>query len=228
MFTNLQKGFGGGEIAPELWGKTDHPKYPIALKKCENFKVTRAGNLTKCPGTELVARTPNDLPVRLFKFVIDDEEGYLLEFSDSLVRFYQDGKIVAPNGSTWNTPTTGITYSPGSVVTYSGNTYIAIYNQNNDNSNKEPDTHTDYWYQITGTTYELQTNYAQDDLSALKFRQVNGVLYIVHPSYAPMELVFDKDVPGFYFKKVMTIPSIKSDYLQAHVDGYESGLYEYD
>jgi hypothetical protein len=227
MFTNLQKGFGGGEIAPELWGKTDHPKYPIALKKCENFKVTRAGNLTKCPGTELVARTPNDLPVRLFKFVIDDEEGYLLEFSDSLVRFYQDGKIVAPSGSEWNI-LEDATYSPGSVVTYSGNTYIAIYNQNNDNSNKEPDTHTDYWYQITGTTYELQTNYAQDDLSALKFGQVNGVLYIVHPSYAPMELVFDKDVPGFYFKKVMTIPSIKSDYLQAHVDGYEAGLYEYD
>jgi len=209
MFTNLQKGFGGGEIAPELWGKTDHPKYPIALKKCENFKVTRAGNLTKCPGTEMVARTPNDLPVRLFKFVIDDEEGYLLEFSDSLVRFYQDGKIVAPSGSEWNI-LEDETYSPGSVVTYSGNTYIAIYNQNNDNSNKEPDTHTDYWYQITGTTYELQTNYAQDDLSALKFRQVNGVLYIVHPSYAPMELVFDKDVPGFYFKKVMTIPTILS------------------
>lgn len=233
MFTNLQKGFGGGEIAPELWGKTDLPKYPISLKTCENFKVSRTGNVTKCPGTEMIARTPSDGIVRLFKFVLDNQSGFLLEMSDGLIRVFQNGKYWNPGSSTWNNTTT---YSPGSLVTYNLNQYIAIYNKI-ENSGITPGTDITQWVEVNQPTYSVPCIYTRGSmndsdfrkfLNEIKFRQVNGVMFFVHPDYPPIELVFDADMPGFYFKNVTQIPEIKSSGFRFIGSQGDAGSQEYD
>ena len=39
-----------------------------------------------------------------------------------------------------------------------------------------------------GPNYEVTTPYASVDLGVLQFRQINSVMYIVHPSYPPAKL----------------------------------------
>ncbi|MGH2612063.1 MAG: hypothetical protein ACRDFB_03315 [Rhabdochlamydiaceae bacterium] len=208
----MQKGFNG-ELAPEFWGRMDVPKYPYFLKKMENFKVTSSSTAQKCSGTEYIINTPNNEPVRLIKFILNAQNGYLVELSNNLIRFFQDGAIIETESSTWNNSTT---YNPGQAVTDGGNTYIAIQS----NINIEPGVTTGwsaYWFENNQPTYSIPSDYLTSELPDLDYRQVGNTIFIVHPSHKPTKLIFNPDVLGdgseigaFYLTDLLTVPKIIS------------------
>lgn len=56
----LQNSFVGGEIAPNLYGRTDIEVYSHAAKSINNFDVCKTGGLRKRQGTQLVWHSANE------------------------------------------------------------------------------------------------------------------------------------------------------------------------
>lgn len=89
-----------GEIDPNLWGDTSNPKYSISMRTCKNWIPSPQGAIVKRPGTRFIAITKNDAasPSRLIPFVFSDGQAFLLEFSNLILRFYQNGQYVGVGG----------------------------------------------------------------------------------------------------------------------------------
>lgn len=88
-----QTSFLGGELAPQMWGRTDLSQHAKGLRAARNFFVSKQGALVSRPGTTLVAAAGN-ANVRLVPFVYSDTQSYVVEFSDSVVRFYYRGGVL--------------------------------------------------------------------------------------------------------------------------------------
>jgi hypothetical protein len=89
--TNIpQRSFCKGEITPALYARSDQVAYATGLRTCRNFLVKRTGGVDNRPGTELVGVAAGDV-VRLIPFVFNDDQTYVLEFTNTLVRFIRDG-----------------------------------------------------------------------------------------------------------------------------------------
>lgn len=207
METILQSNFGGGEIAPEFWNDKTLKQYPISLKTCRNFKIDRGGKLKKCPGTIIVpgSNTLTSSP-RLIPFIIGPQESYILEFVDNAIYFIKDGEFVSPDLTAWSGSTT---YVPGQTVEGDGSTYYytAIYTSLQ-NLNIQPGVTTgwaNYWVKSYLPGYSIQSPFTNLEAQDIKFRQVNGVLYIVHPNYPPQQIIYsnpDKKQPVFYCTQI--------------------------
>jgi len=95
-----QKNFSGGEISPDLEGRTDLKVYSKGLSTSLNVMCTNKGDLIPRPGTEYVsltsqidtvnARAPKK--ARLIPFKISDENSYMLEFTDGRMKIFKDEK----------------------------------------------------------------------------------------------------------------------------------------
>lgn len=96
-----QASFAGGELAPELWGRTDLARHAMALKRCRNFIPARSGAAVTRPsmlylgpvkGGALGEETST--PVRLVPYLYSSGAtvtAYLLEFGDLYFRVWQGG-----------------------------------------------------------------------------------------------------------------------------------------
>jgi len=91
----IQSSFSAGELAPQMWGRTDLARYKNGLAVCRNFFVDYRGGVSTRPGTSFVGPAPfqNSL-VRLFKFVFSSTQAYVLEFTEGLIRFIYQGAYV--------------------------------------------------------------------------------------------------------------------------------------
>lgn len=87
--TPILPSLNAGEVTPWLEGRVDFAQYPKALRKCVNFMPLVQGPLTKRSGTKFVAnaRTAGKKS-RLIPFIKDDNNAYILEFSDGYIRFF--------------------------------------------------------------------------------------------------------------------------------------------
>lgn len=99
MSTIRQAALNGGEIAPELYGRTDHPRYVSGVRKLLNFIATPHGAAKNRPGSKLVAKVKDStVKPRLIPFVFSTTQTYVLEFGNLYLRFHQAGGQVVSLG----------------------------------------------------------------------------------------------------------------------------------
>ena len=97
----IQTSFGGGEVAPALFGRTDIDQYSVACQIVENFLVKTSGALISTPGTTYVRTVSNvTLRTRLIKFVFNRSDAYIIEMGKNYFRFYTNQGIVLTTGTT--------------------------------------------------------------------------------------------------------------------------------
>lgn len=93
MRTTLnQKNFSAGQIARDLWGRTDSAKYQSGLKKLRNCFINKRGILYNSPGTQTIM--PDKFPTKLtrsitFKFSFNQQ--FELIFGDKYLHIIQNG-----------------------------------------------------------------------------------------------------------------------------------------
>jgi hypothetical protein len=88
----LQRSFGGGELAPELYGRVDLPKYETGLAVCRNFTVLPHGPVANRPGFEFIREVKDSgKPVRLIPFVFSVLQTYVLELGEHYIRIHTNG-----------------------------------------------------------------------------------------------------------------------------------------
>ncbi len=111
-FTN----FTAGELSPRLDGRTDLGKYFNGCKTLENMVVHPHGAATRRPGTKFIHEVKtSSAQTRLIPFEFSTTDTYIMEFSDSKIRFYRDGGIITETAKN----ITGITKANPAVVTSS-------------------------------------------------------------------------------------------------------------
>lgn len=90
-----QKNFGAGQIAKDLWGRTDAAKYLSGLKKLRNCFINKRGIIYNFPGTEVVLpwKFPKK-PVRQIPFKFSFNEQYDLIFGDKYMHVIKNGSPV--------------------------------------------------------------------------------------------------------------------------------------
>lgn len=215
---SYQRSFGGGEIAPELFGRLDLTKNQTGLAKCLNFIVLAHGPLENRPGWEYTIETKDSTKESaLLPFIYNTTQSYVLEFGDQYLRIHTQGGTVLSAAQN----ITGITRANPGVLTYSGadpangawvyltgilgmtqlnGRYVKVTNVNAGANTFEIatihggaalDTTTYTAYSSAGTmspVYEITTPYLEADLFDLHITQSNDVLTIVHPSYQQRHL----------------------------------------
>lgn len=178
----LQPSFTTGEISPALYARVDLQRFQSALKTCRNFIVRPYGGVQNRPGTKYIVEVKNSAKrARLIPFQFSDQQTYVLEFGDGYVRFITNGgQLVVSGVAAWSNATA---YEVGDLVVQGGVNYYCIL----EHTNQVPPNAT-YWYALTGSIYEVPTEYAEADLADLHFTQSGDVLTLVHPDYKPSEL----------------------------------------
>lgn len=90
-----QSSFAGGELAPEVWGRTDLSKYDEGLRRCRNCIIAPTGAVMNRPGTTFIAQVKDSSrKVRLIPFIYSDAQSYVLEFGHLYVRFISNSAQV--------------------------------------------------------------------------------------------------------------------------------------
>ena len=120
----IQSAFTAGEISPALWGQVDLRKYQTGTKVSRNMLVDFRGGQISRPGTAFVdAGLPNyaEFPPVLLPFVFNQDQAYVLEFSQSLVHDKQM-RVIYRGSPVLEAalPVTAATASDPSTVTIAG------------------------------------------------------------------------------------------------------------
>lgn len=90
-----QRSFQSGEWTPGLYGRNDVEGYAHANELVYNGYVTKYGGVSNRPGLRYVCEVHDSTSItRLVPFQYSVEQGYILEFSDTMLRFISDGVIV--------------------------------------------------------------------------------------------------------------------------------------
>lgn len=88
--------FTAGELSDRVNARVDLARYPLGLKTCENMVIQPQGPATRRPGTVFVANTRENAKARLMPFRFGSAEAYVLELTDSKMRFYRNrGQILS-------------------------------------------------------------------------------------------------------------------------------------
>ena len=209
--------FDAGELGPELLGRLDLAKYQTGLKTCKNFIIRPHGPAVNRPGFEFVKEVKySDKATRLLPFIFSPTQAYVMEFGDLYVRFHTEGATileVAQNvtaATSANPPVLTVSshgYSngdevyvealPGDFAVLNGR-YLRLANVSThtfelqDELGVNIDASGFAAYTSGGDTarpVEVVTPYLAADLFDLVITQSADTVTIVHPGYAPRELV---------------------------------------
>lgn len=90
----LQPSFTGGEISPSLYARVDLARYTTSLRLCRNWIVQRHGGVTTRPGFQYLGGVAagGTLPT-LVAFSISATQDVLIEFGDTIIRFWRNGAL---------------------------------------------------------------------------------------------------------------------------------------
>lgn len=185
--------FNAGEWSPSMDARLDLPNYRKACRIVRNVIPSKQGGVTRRPGTQFIGsgkppKGGSPTTSRLEKFQYAPGTTFILEFCDLGVRFYSNGvPVQAPSPPGW---VSGTNYPNGAFVTDGGITYY-LYNGPLIPSTNAPGSDGAHW--ITQTTYEVPLpysgtnftapNYWDADVFVLQVKQINDVVYIVHPNF---------------------------------------------
>ena len=81
--------FSTGELAPELWGRSDLSAYANGAARLRNVFIEPSGGVRRRPGIRLIDELPG--PARLIQFEFNTEQTYLLAFEDKRALVFEDG-----------------------------------------------------------------------------------------------------------------------------------------
>ena len=205
-----QLSFGGGTLSPQTYSRIDLQKFGSGFKQGENYLVEAEGGLSNRGGFKYISTVKsNSDTARLITFEFNESQAYALLFGDQYMRLYSGGGLVLEANKT----ITAITKANPAVVTIASHGYsngdeiyinsvagmIEVNARYFIVANKT--THT---FQLTGVNssayttyasagtggrvYEIATPYLHTQLSELKFRQSNDVIYIGHTAHVPKKL----------------------------------------
>lgn len=100
-----QTAFTAGEWSPKLRRRSDLQRYPYACDTLRNMIVYRQGGVVARAGTEFIAEVNDSGAGRLFPMVVNSTTAYVLEFTDSTIRFYKDRELLESGGSPYEVAT---------------------------------------------------------------------------------------------------------------------------
>lgn len=105
--TNVtQYSFTAGEIAPELYARTDVSKYSIALAILKNGFVRITGGISNRAGLEFICEVKNSSKIaRVLPFAFNREQTYIIEAGDEYFRYIQRGGQLLNESSAVETAT---------------------------------------------------------------------------------------------------------------------------
>lgn len=102
--THIQTAFVAGELAPAMWGRTDHEKYKFGASTVRNGYVNFQGGYASRAGLAYVGMckqnapnaggTATSNPPRDIQFQFSVTQGYVLEFGDQYMRIKFHGAYV--------------------------------------------------------------------------------------------------------------------------------------
>lgn len=88
---DIVNAFTSGEIAPEVWGRTETDQYAYMVEELRNMLVNPQGGVKTRPGSRFVIKTKYpDRKSRLIPFIFSEEQSYILEFGHYYVRFHKN------------------------------------------------------------------------------------------------------------------------------------------
>ena len=145
----IRNSFLGGELSPQLWGRTEIEKYTSSASTMRNCYVNYRGGANSRAGTLFVGyskQTGAGYPPRLVPFQFNLQQGLMLEFGNEYMRVISDGAYVTDvsvdifgitqaspavvtanaTGCETATPNDGAvsqSYAVGELVTLAGGTY---------------------------------------------------------------------------------------------------------
>lgn len=215
MSASIQRSFSGGEIAPALYARADQTKYQTGARTLRNNIVMRHGGAQNRPGTQFVGEVKDSsTAVRLFPFIFNSEQSYILEFGNQYIRVIDDGSYqlesakVITNITQSNPATVSIAshgYANGDEIVLSGIVGMTELNGRNvrvsnqflnqfdieflDGSGVDS---TGFSAYVSGGTaekvFEIVSPYFSSQLKEIRFVQSADVMTLVHPGHFPREL----------------------------------------
>jgi len=112
MTASFQKqfSFNTGLVSPRLLGNTNVQKYQNALADSINLVCGQYGFITARPGFQYIAQAnSNSVKSYLYPFQYSNEQTYVLEFTETSIRFFKDsGQILQGRGITNGTFTSDL------------------------------------------------------------------------------------------------------------------------
>src|SRR5262245_28294663 len=120
MFEQFISSFAGGEVSEEIFGQYPSDLYKNALQRCENFFSLLTGPAQYRGGFSFVHPTRQNLVARQERFKFNDQQVYILEFTNGKLRIYEDAGLTL---STTAKAITGATQANPGVLTVVGHGY---------------------------------------------------------------------------------------------------------
>ncbi|WP_300300933.1 hypothetical protein [Ferrovibrio sp.] len=99
--TISKNNFTAGEIAPDLWGRSDLQGYMNGAARLRNVLLRPTGGVTRRPGLGHVATLDGVTAVRLIAFTFNTEQAYLLVLSAAILRVFRNGNPVFTGSAPW-------------------------------------------------------------------------------------------------------------------------------
>ena len=205
-----QISFVGGEMSPHVFSRIDLQKFGSGAAKLRNYFVHAEGGTSTRAGTTFVHEIKDNAnQSRLIKFEYNEQQAYALEFGNQYIRLISNGGLVLEPTKTITatSQTNPVTitsaahgFSDGDEVFISGvlgmvelnNQFFKVSGVTANSFNLAIIDGTNFSAYVSGGTvarvYEIVTPYLSAELSTLKFRQSNDVLYLTHRNHAPRKL----------------------------------------
>jgi len=208
--------FSGGEVSRDLYGRPDSELYRNSLKRMQNYYARTQGPAEYRGGSYFVHPSKDILDCRIETFKFNDEQAYILAFTNLKVRIVQDASVVletvddvisgADQAVECTITATGHSHVDGDEVYIAGvvgmtelNGRFFIVSDKTANTFKIKDLFGNYVDSTGFTAYgsdgtatavlTLTTPYPTADLFDFQFEQVGNDFYIDHRSYAPQKLI---------------------------------------
>lgn len=212
--------FAGGEASPRARGRYDVELFRSSLEHMRNFIAEIQGPARFRNGTRYANHTKGNNAAVLIPFEFEDQNSFVLEYTDQAIRFYKDEAPVVESigstitGATAANPvvlTAANSYTAGDEVYISGvagmtelnGKYFLVSNPTGANFELQDIDGVD----IDGTAFsaytsggtaqaiiELVSPYVEADLYELKYAQNADTMYITHKDYTPRKILRTSDV----------------------------------
>lgn len=216
-----QSSFNGGEWSPHLWGRQTgevEASYNNSCREVTNFDVLVQGPARYRSGTRYIRREPDSTTAakesRLVSFEFGTAQTYVVEFGDSVCRFYRDKTILTEAAKTITAATQAnpcvVTsaahgYSNGDEVFIAGvvgmtelnNRFFIVANVTTDTFELVGLNSTGYGaYSSAGEVsrlYKIASPYTAAQVWQIYSTQSADELYLAHPDVKPKKLVRNGD-----------------------------------
>jgi hypothetical protein len=96
----LKSSFAAGELAPELYGRSDLRAFENGARRLRNVIIQPTGGVARRPGLAHVATLAG--PARLIPFEFNTEQTYLLVLTEGLLQVFRDDLEVARLPGPWS------------------------------------------------------------------------------------------------------------------------------